>query len=129
VCLLQYTSPMLPPPASGTIYLIVAHALPGAGPVPAISSPAKLHKNPTKPPRARRPRDLILMIVRGAFVVQLRKSAPGRAFEGMVEEVDTGQQARFLSDGELIDFLRKRFAQALLREDERKKTNEPDCSR
>jgi hypothetical protein len=70
----------------------------------------------------------MLVSMRGAFVVQLRKSAQGDAFEGVVEEVDTGKQARFLSDGELIDFLRERFAHALLAEDERKKTNEPDCS-
>lgn len=30
--------------------------------------------------------------------------------EGLVEEVDTGQQAKFVSENELIEFLRARFA-------------------
>ncbi|HTR35133.1 MAG TPA: hypothetical protein VMH80_04485 [Bryobacteraceae bacterium] len=61
--------------------------------------------------------------MRGAFVVQLRKTAPGGALEGTVEEVDTGQQAKFHSESELIRFLRERFAQS--RNDQRKEdTNE-----
>ena len=47
--------------------------------------------------------------MRGAFVVQLRKTQ-GSQLEGLVEEVDTGQQAKFLSENELIEFLRQRFA-------------------
>jgi hypothetical protein len=48
--------------------------------------------------------------MQGAFVVQLRKVTQGNQLEGVVEEVDTGQQAKFLSEDELIEFLRKRFA-------------------
>jgi hypothetical protein len=33
--------------------------------------------------------------------------------EGSVEEVDTGKQIRFLSENDLIGFLRERFAQTL----------------
>lgn len=47
--------------------------------------------------------------MRGAFVVQLREATQGRQFEGSVEEVDTGKQIRFLSENELIGFLRERF--------------------
>ena len=43
--------------------------------------------------------------MRGAFVVQLRKATPGSQLEGLVEEVDTGKQAKFLSEDELIGFL------------------------
>ena len=49
--------------------------------------------------------------MRGAFVVKLRETTQGSQLEGWVEEVDTGEQARFLSDHELIGFLRERFAQ------------------
>ena len=49
--------------------------------------------------------------MRGAFVVQVRKVTPDQ-LEGVVEEVDTGKQARFRSENELIGFLRERFAQA-----------------
>jgi hypothetical protein len=49
--------------------------------------------------------------MRGAFVVQLRKVPQGSQLQGVVEEVDTGTQARFLSENELIEFLRQRFAQ------------------
>lgn len=53
--------------------------------------------------------------MRGAFVVQLRKITSGshlesRPLEGVVEEVDTGKQAKFLSENELIEFLRERLA-------------------
>lgn len=51
-------------------------------------------------------------------MVQLRKAAQGNALEGTVEEVDTGQQAKFHSESELIGFLRERFAQS--RNDQRK---------
>jgi hypothetical protein len=51
--------------------------------------------------------------MRGAFVVQLRKATPGSQLEGSVEEVDTGEQIRFLSENDLIGFLRERFAQTL----------------
>ena len=49
--------------------------------------------------------------MRGAFVVQLRKATPGSQLEGLVEEVDTGKQAKFLSENELIGFLRECFAE------------------
>jgi len=49
--------------------------------------------------------------MRGAFVVQLRHVTEGSRLEGIVEEVDTGKQAKFLSESELIRFLRERFAQ------------------
>ena len=51
--------------------------------------------------------------MRKAFVVQLRKASQGMAdqMEGSVEEVDTGTQFQFLSEGELIRFLRERFAE------------------
>ena len=50
------------------------------------------------------------LVMRGAFVVQLRKVREGSSqFEGVVEEVDTGTQAKFLSESELIEFLRERF--------------------
>ena len=48
--------------------------------------------------------------MRGAFVVQLRSVTQGRQLEGVVEEVDTGKQAKFLSANELIEFLQERFA-------------------
>jgi len=51
--------------------------------------------------------------VRGAFVVQLRKATLDNAgqIEGWVEEVDTGKQAQFRTEGELIGFLRERSAE------------------
>lgn len=39
-------------------------------------------------------------------MVQLRKTAHTGPLEGSVEEVDTGKQARFSSENELIGFLR-----------------------
>ncbi len=48
--------------------------------------------------------------MRGAFVVQLRTITRGSELEGTVEEVDTGRQARFLSENELIAFLRENCA-------------------
>lgn len=46
----------------------------------------------------------------GAFVVQMgAREAGGREdFSGRVEEVDSGQSARFRSGEELLDFLRMR---------------------
>jgi hypothetical protein len=49
--------------------------------------------------------------MRGAFTVQLRKVTQDSQLEGIVEEVDTGEQAKFLSENELIEFLLQRFAQ------------------
>lgn len=43
-------------------------------------------------------------------MVQLRKTAHTGPLEGSVEEVDTGKQARFSSENELIGFLRARLA-------------------
>jgi hypothetical protein len=53
------------------------------------------------------------VVMRGAFVVQLRKASQSTAsqIEGSVEEVDTGKQSRFRSENELIGFLRERFAE------------------
>ena len=48
--------------------------------------------------------------MRGAFVIQISKASPGGRLEGSVEEVDTGKQARFLFEHNLIGFLRERFA-------------------
>jgi hypothetical protein len=52
--------------------------------------------------------------MRGAFVVQLRIAGQGMAgrMEGSVEEVDSGKQAHFRSEDELITFLRERFAES-----------------
>ena len=50
--------------------------------------------------------------MRGAFVVQLKPASHGERMEGSVEEVDTGKQLLFHSQGDLIVFLRERFAQA-----------------
>jgi hypothetical protein len=62
--------------------------------------------------------------MRGAFVVQLRKVPRGGELEGTVEEVDTGRQARFLSENELIAFLRERFAQTRQSDQDKEGTNE-----
>jgi hypothetical protein len=53
------------------------------------------------------------VVMRGAFVVQLRKASQSTAsqIEGSVEEVDTGKQSHFRSENELIGFLRERFAE------------------
>ena len=45
--------------------------------------------------------------------MQLRKIAPDAQLEGVVEEVDTGKQAKFFSDRELIEFLRERFTDTM----------------
>lgn len=47
--------------------------------------------------------------------MRLRKIAPDSELEGVVEEVDTGKQAKFLSDSELIEFLRERFVETMQR--------------
>ena len=64
------------------------------------------------------------LVMRGAFVVQLRKVTQGSQLEGVVEEVDTGKQARFLSESELIAFLREHFAQTRQSDQDKKGTNE-----
>jgi hypothetical protein len=43
-----------------------------------------------------------------AFIVQLR-TTEGSQFAGLVEDVDTGKQVKFLSEQQLLDFLRERF--------------------
>jgi hypothetical protein len=48
----------------------------------------------------------------------------GSELEGTVEEVDTGRQARFLSESELIAFLRAHFAQIRQGDQDKKGTNE-----
>jgi hypothetical protein len=67
--------------------------------------------------------------MRGAYVVQLRKVTHGNQLEGIVEEVDTGTQAKFLSEDELIEFLRHRFAQTQQSDDRKEGTNEPRDNR
>ena len=49
--------------------------------------------------------------------------------EGVVEEVDSGTQARFFSENELIEFLRQRFAQRPQSEEHEEGTNEPNDNR
>jgi hypothetical protein len=46
-----------------------------------------------------------------------------------VEEVDTGKQAKFLSENELIEFLRKCFAPAQQSNTQKERTNEPKDDR
>jgi hypothetical protein len=56
------------------------------------------------------------MVMRGAFVVQLRSAGRGIAgMEGSVEEVDTGKESHFRSEDELIAFLRECFAESCQR--------------
>ncbi len=57
-------------------------------------------------------------IMRGAFVVQLRKASqdPAGLLEGSVEEVDLGKPYQFRSEKELLQFLRKRFAESSQKE-------------
>jgi hypothetical protein len=62
--------------------------------------------------------------MRGAFVVQLRKAIRVGELEGTVEEVDTGRQAKFLSENELIAFLREHFAQTRQSDQDKEGTNE-----
>jgi len=52
--------------------------------------------------------------MRGAFVVQLgTRSQPGQnEFEGWVEEVDSGEQLRFRSTDELLEFMSRRMQAA-----------------
>jgi hypothetical protein len=66
--------------------------------------------------------------MRGAFVVQLRKAAQGSQLEGSVEEVDTGKQAKFRSENELIEFLRERFAHSQKSHENKEGTNEHNNS-
>ena len=48
-------------------------------------------------------------------MVQIRKPLQDGGLEGSVEEVDTGKQAKFLSENELIEFLQECLAQIRLR--------------
>jgi hypothetical protein len=66
--------------------------------------------------------------MRGAFVVQLKKITRGKELEGTVEEVDTGRQAKFLSQNELIAFLRENFAQTRHNDKDKEGTNERNDS-
>ena len=56
--------------------------------------------------------------MRGAFVVQLRKASqdPAGLLEGSVEEVDIGRPYQFRSEEELLQFLRRRFAESSQKE-------------
>ena len=58
-------------------------------------------------------------------MVQLRKVTDFSRLEGVVEEVDTGTQAKFLSENELIEFLRQRFTQTQQSDEHKEGTNEP----
>jgi hypothetical protein len=62
--------------------------------------------------------------MRGAFVVQLQNTNLDDQLEGLVEEVDSGLQARFRSDAELLSFLRERFARIQKTHDESEGQNE-----
>ena len=57
------------------------------------------------------------VVVRGAFVVQLRNVGPGVTgkLEGSVEEVDSGKESQFHSEDELLAFLRECFARSCQR--------------
>jgi hypothetical protein len=57
-------------------------------------------------------------------VVQLRKASVICALEGSVEEVDTGIQARFSSETELIGFLRERLSYMRVRQEEKQPRQE-----
>ena len=52
------------------------------------------------------------VVVRGAFVVQLRNVGTGVTgkLEGTVEEVDSGKESQFHSEDERLAFLRECFA-------------------
>lgn len=52
--------------------------------------------------------------MRGAFVVVIRKASqdPSSLLEGSIEEVDTGNPFQFRSGEDLLQFLRKRFAES-----------------
>ena len=56
---------------------------------------------------------IVEVAMRAAFVVQLRRAGEGPAgqMEGWVEEVDTGQKRQFRCEKEVLEFLRKRFAE------------------
>ncbi len=69
------------------------------------------------------------LVMRGAFVVQLRHVTQGSQLEGIVEEVDTGKQAKFLSENALIEFLRERFAQTHQSGQHKEGRNEPKDDR
>jgi hypothetical protein len=57
--------------------------------------------------------------MRGAFVVQVQTATPTNQLEGLVEEVDSGKQARFHSETELLSFLRESFARNQQRQEEK----------
>jgi hypothetical protein len=48
------------------------------------------------------------LVRQAAFIVQLW-TTEGSQFAGLVEDVDTGKQVKFLREQELLDFLRERF--------------------
>jgi hypothetical protein len=67
--------------------------------------------------------------MQGAFVVQVKKVTRGSQLAGVVEEVDTGEQARFHSENDLIEFLRERFAGTQQSHQHKEGTNEPKGNR
>ena len=74
--------------------------------------------------RARTSSPYSRLVMRGAFVVQLRKVSRGSELEGTVEEVDTGRHAKFLSEHELVAFLREYLAQTRQSDQGKEGTNE-----
>jgi hypothetical protein len=58
-----------------------------------------------------------------AFVVQLW-TTEGSQFAGLVEDVDTGKQIKFLCEQALLDFLRERFAQTQQSGEQKEGTDE-----
>jgi hypothetical protein len=57
---------------------------------------------------------ILKFVMHGAFVVVLRKAGQDLTgpLEGWVEEVDTGNPYQFRSVEELLQFLRRRFAES-----------------
>jgi hypothetical protein len=64
--------------------------------------------------------------MRGAFVVQIHKSAPTNELAGLVEEVDSGKQVRFHSETELVGFLRECLGRGVASQEEEEETHEPN---
>jgi hypothetical protein len=92
----------------------IADMQPRGGQTPAPSTLAEsrqiIYTNRTKYPLTKA-KTYSEPIMRGAFVVQLKKASQGVQIEGSVEEVDTGKQFRFHSQEELIAFFLERFAE------------------
>ena len=99
-------------------------ALPANGRA-CLRHPVRLYGNSTKSSRVPGSKTCILNwscedVCRSIVQCHARESA-----EGSVQEVDTGKEARFLSDAELIGFLRERFVQSRQSRRQKEGTNEP----